>query len=326
MAGGGSAGGATAGGAAAGGGAAGGATAGGTAGGAVAPLCDAGTSRIVFAEGLAVSPVGASPMLAVDRDGTVWVAENDTTAGGPRVTQLFADGGRIERLDAGSLGAVTGLAFDQAGNLYVGDGVANGLSGSAGQNRVMRRTPAGAVSVFALVPNPTGIAVDSQSRVYVASWNDKAVYRFLPDGGPLGQFGPTMMERPAGIAFDPADHLYVGGMGALPTDNSGGQKIYEISPAGQLRVHGDPGIADAYVPSVAPNGRVWASYYNGLKLVRFEADAGFEVFPGGWTGDDAANGIAFNPAGDLFVLVNGGRTTATPAVVQIKGVAPPVCR
>ena len=51
--------------------------------------------------------------------------------------------------------------------------------------------------------------------------------------------------------------------------------------------------------------------------MRVATNGGYTVYPGGWTGDDADNGIAFDSKGSLYFVTTGGRTTASPAVVKL---------
>ena len=65
-----------------------------------------------------------------------------------------------------------GLAFDQAGNLFVADGGA-----------IDKFTPAGVRTTFASGLNyPTGLAFDSAGNLFVADARGGAVYKFTPAG------------------------------------------------------------------------------------------------------------------------------------------------
>jgi streptogramin lyase len=284
-----------------------------------APGCDASAPvRTVLKEPLALFG-GAGAQIAVAPEGHVYVAENLREAGGPRVTRVDPDGTSAVVIGPTELSGVTGVALASDGTLFVADGAGNGNAGAARGDRVLRVSPGESVAMFASVSNPTGIAIDSNGNVAVASWTDSRVYRFASDGTPLGALGPVIPNWPYGIVFDALDRLYVTGFGKTPTwpANAYGTSVYRIDAAGQMDVFSMPGIEDPYALAVAPDGRLWASYYNGNKLLRFESDGSATTFPGGWTADDATNGIGFDSSGDLFLVVNGGRTTASAALLKV---------
>ena len=70
-------------------------------------------------------------------------------------------------------------------------------------------------------------------------------------------------------------------------------------------------LIDPHSLALDASGNLYATYYNGLKILRIAPGAAsYAVFPGGGTGDDADNGIAVDAAGGLYTVVNGGRTTS----------------
>lgn len=303
------------------GGTGGGSDDGGTGGGAAG--CDAGVGRTVLAEPIALYGANQA-MIALDPLGNVWMAENYALQGGPRVTQVLPDGGRVIRIPNTQLQNVTGLAFDLQGNLLVSDGAGNGFAGNPGANRVLKLAPDGGLSVFANLSNPVGIAVAANGEIYVASWSGKDIHRFSASGTDLGTFGSPFTDHPAGIAFDAQGNLFVG-IFALNGTISGGSNIYRLDPQGQRTLFANPGLVEPAGMAFDPNGRLWVGYYDALKLIRFDPDGGSTIIPGGWTGDDAVNGVAVSPQGDVFLTVNGGRTTTGAALLRVRGAARPGC-
>src|SRR6266700_920900 len=94
-----------------------------------------------------------------------------------------AGNGTIEKFDTltgADLGAFAtgldtpqGLAFDQAGNLYVASG-----------NSIMRFTPGGIGTVFAGADlyAPIGLAFDTGGSLYVSNLGSNTIVKFTPDG------------------------------------------------------------------------------------------------------------------------------------------------
>lgn len=87
-----------------------------------------------------------------------------------------------------------GLAFDSAGNLYVGD-----------TSEIFKYTPGGAGSVFANngLSDPAGFAFDRAGNLYVANTGNNTIEKFTPGGGG-NVFARTGLNAPTGLAFDSA--------------------------------------------------------------------------------------------------------------------------
>jgi sugar lactone lactonase YvrE len=194
-------------------------------------LCDvAQASHAAF-----IDPFG----VAVSKDGTVYVSDAGTTnrirkiKSNEGVTTLaggvegFADGLGSQA----SFNTPSALALDPAGNILVAD---------TGNNRIRRVTPEGLVSTVAgdgaagyvdapaaqaRFDGPVGIAVDSQSVIYVADTYNDRIRKITPDGQvntvagggrPGHQDGgqdTALFDTPAGIAVTPDGSLIVADTG-----------------------------------------------------------------------------------------------------------------
>lgn len=159
-----------------------------------------------------------TPLLRFDRDGTR--TSLAVVVGNPTSLALGPDGliyissrfdGQVYRLlpddspepFATGLGVATGLAFDPAGNLFVGD-----RSGT-----VFRVTPSRAIEEFASLPASMAayhLAFGPDEKLYVSVptlASHDAIYRIAPD-----REVETVTEwfgRPQGLAFDETGELYV---------------------------------------------------------------------------------------------------------------------
>lgn len=262
--------------------------------------------------------------LAVDPQGNLFVAQNvhPTIVGGPCVLKVTPLGAKTTVVPAGTLGDVTALAVDDQGNLFVADGNGIGNGQPAAGNALWKVDPQGHMTkLISGIHNPTGLAFDYDAHnLYVASYADSAVYRFSASGAPLGTAISGLPDAPYGITFDLDNNLYIAGFG----NPANGTKIFKVTPQGQLSVFfdGSPLTSPASL-TFDRQQNLYASYYNGLKIVRIALDGSSAVFPGGCVGDDAANGLAFADEVFLYTAVNGGRTTIDPAVVKLQGIVPP---
>ncbi|PYI92760.1 MAG: hypothetical protein DME97_08015 [Verrucomicrobia bacterium] len=149
----------------------------------------------------------------------------------------FNTTGTVNKLTfATGLTGVRGLAFDRAGNLFVGQDstivritpagftsvFASGLHGpnfltvdragnlfaSDRDGNILRITPQGFETFFATGLNkPTGLAFDLDGNLFVADYADNAIFKFTPDGA-KSTFALNM-KGPEGVAFDRSGFLYV---------------------------------------------------------------------------------------------------------------------
>lgn len=284
----------------------------------------------------------------------LYFGENPFDQGFAAVVQLDLTGsqGPVTLQPPGGFGDVTALTF-YAGKLYVADGNGYQNPNAAGQptslNVIWQYDPANTATnggwsqiTGVAVNDPTGLAFDSAQNLYVSSWTDRTVYKYPYDLAsglydiPRVAFwtAPDPTAAPYGLAFDQVGNLYVAGFGGGSA--STGTKIFKVDPGGNSSIFFDAQAADPQsvyfndggswqVPTALAfdtHGYLYASYYDSLKIVRIAPDGSFIVVPGGGTGDDAANGVAVSPQGDLFTVVNGGRTTTSPAVLKIDGFVP----
>jgi len=115
----------------------------------------------------------------------------------------------------------TGLAFDNAGNLYVASDDPAGYS-------IQKVAPDGTFSVFADsgLSFPSAIVFDEAANLYVANPRNNTIEKFTPDGvGTEFANGEDGLQQPVGLAFDTAGKLYV--------SNSLSNTIEKFSPTGE---------------------------------------------------------------------------------------------
>ncbi len=73
---------------------------------------------------------------------------------------------------------------------------------------------------------PTGLAVNSQGVLFVASYTDNSIYKVMPNGDTQLYSKSTLLGGPIGLAFDSMDNLYVA--------NYAKNNILKINKAGQI--------------------------------------------------------------------------------------------
>lgn len=73
---------------------------------------------------------------------------------------------------------------------------------------------------------PTGLAMNSQGVLFVASYTDNSIYKIMPNGQTQLYTKSGMLGGPIGLAFDSMDNLYVA--------NYAKNNILKINKAGQI--------------------------------------------------------------------------------------------
>jgi serine/threonine-protein kinase len=266
--------------------------------------------------------------LAVDRNGDVYF--DDLLAN--RVREVSADGnvttvlGDGQSRSSGNGGAATDASLNLPDAVVWDDGSVLVAEGAGGQ--VRRISPNGTITDFAgtgpctavqvrngekatdaCLQAPDGLAVDGRGDVYIADGEASMVYEVSPDGNikavagggqpksGVGDGGPATgasLLYPSGLAVNAAGDLFIA--------DTGHNRVRELS-------HGD-------IKSVAGNGG------NQPTGDHKQAKA---------AGVDAPGGLAFDAAGDLFVVEgsgavrqispNGTITTVSTAIVTTDALA-----
>lgn len=213
----------------------------------------AGTGTPGYADGPAnVAQFLRAMALALDADGTVYVADSDnhrirkiTPAGD--VTTLSGSGvaGHDDGIGtSASFSSPRGIAVGGDGNIYVADtmnhairkitptGSVSTLAGSLASGSA---DGAGAAASFRF---PGGLAVDAAGYVYVADTNNHKIRKITPAGNVTtlaGSGAPSFADgvgaaagfrSPAGIVVDPNGNVYVG--------DTSNHRIRKITPSGEV--------------------------------------------------------------------------------------------
>ena len=180
--------------------------------------------------------------IAVDRQKNVFVTDNFThvirkvTPDGVVTTlagRAWSSGGDDGKGGKARFNWPAGSVADRAGNVYVADagnhtirkiapdGTVTTLAGSAGNSG--SADGAGSKARFT---SPSGVALDSAGNVIVADCGNHLVRKVTPDGAVTtlagnagipgsadGACGTARFNRPAGVAVDTLDHIYIADTG-----------------------------------------------------------------------------------------------------------------
>ena len=318
--------------------------------GIITTVAGTGASSYSGEGGLAISArLNAPDGLAFDSYGNLYIADTYnyrvrkvTPAGSTSPiagTGLPGSAGNGGPATQASLGYVTALAFDAAGNLYIVDYISN---------NVRKVTPSGTISMVAgggtgsdgglatsaALAQPQGVAVDSTGNLVISEGGlnkirkvtaagiistlaETGVAGFSGDGGP----GATAkLNNPSGLAGDAAGDLYV-----ADTNNS---RIRRLTLAGIITTVAGTGFAGfsggggsaisaslktPFVVAVDPSGNLFIEDRSNYRLRKVTPAGIISTVAGSgsssYTGDGCmalnagfgdSYGIALDQAGDIF--------------------------
>jgi hypothetical protein len=220
-------------------------------------------------------------------DGTSPTIEKFTSNG---VGSAFASSG---------LDRPAGLAFDGAGDLYVGNN----------DSTIEEFTLGGGGSVFSNGSNgsniPTGLAFDGSGNLYSANWGNGTIEKYTSSG--IGSvFASTGLSEPNGIAFDIAGNLY-----AANTLNNTIEK-FTSAGVGSVFATSASGLDQPIGLAINSAGDLFVANYIGNNIEEFTPGGVESVFATGLNGPE---GIAFDSAGNLYVanIDSGNIEEITPS-------------
>ena len=252
-----------------------------TSGGTLSVVAGTGTYGAPTTGPATSSKLESPQGVAVDSAGNLYVSSTDSH----RVVKIDTGGNLSFFAGTGLPGSPTpgtatssklnsprDLAVDSVGNVYISD---------SDNNRIVKVTPGGTLSIFAgtgsfgaptagpatssALGYPSGIAVDSADNVYLADAYNSMIEKVTP-GGTLsifagtGTFGaPTEgpardsdLGSPSGVAVDSAGNVYI--------SDSGNNLIEKIDTDGNLSIiagtgsFGDPTAGPARLTNVSAGG------------------------------------------------------------------------
>lgn len=230
--------------------------------------------------------------------GDLYVAE---PTGGGHIYKFAMDGTRITV--ASGIYQTVALAFDRAGNLFVGN---SGAGTSPQPSTIIKITPDGVQSTFATFPSSEllSMAFDGAGNLFVSGGG--AVAKIAPDAS------QSLFARVSGawpLAFDRSGALYVG------SNPIGPSSIIKVLPDGsQATVAKQPqGPSESIVAlAFAPNGDLY--FILGGAIWKLTVDGAMTQFA---TGSFKANSLAFDTAGHLFAGMNA-YGSSSPAIIKFQ--------
>lgn len=168
---------------------------------------------------------------------------------GALYVSAYADG-RIEKIDRTGISVFsfgyshpTGLAFDSSGYLYVAE---------QDTGNVYRVSPDGKrKDTFGIgLVAPMAVAVDHDGNVYVSDYSLNIVARFPPTGG-TGEVYVSELNHPVGLCFDLDGNLLVA--------NQGTSQIFKIASDGSKQATASPSSAPAPTGLAVDSSYVYVS-------------------------------------------------------------------
>jgi sugar lactone lactonase YvrE len=163
-----------------------------------------------------------------------------------------------------TLNSPYGVAVDASGNVYIAD---------SGNDRVEKVTPSGQLSIIAGngaggaptagaatssdLGSPAAVAVDAAGNVYIADSGNSVVEKVTPAGQlsiiagdgsgggtpTAGSATATTIGAPYGVAVDSVGNVYI--------SDVSNERVYKVTPSGQLSFYAGNGTSGAPTPGTA---------------------------------------------------------------------------
>jgi serine/threonine-protein kinase len=151
-----------------------------------------------------LSGVSNPVQIAIDRDGTVYVANSQTDATGAGSITIYPRGHKApaRTLTAG-LNTSMGVAVDSSGTVYV----SNKLLASIEIFPKGKSAPS--ATITANLKGPDGLAVDRAGDLFIADSSANDVLELAHGTKTPKSFGLIGLSRPTGVAVDTHGNLYV---------------------------------------------------------------------------------------------------------------------
>jgi hypothetical protein len=222
--------------------------------------------------------VTASADLAVDHSGNLFVS-----AANSNMILKFAPGGTKTTFASGVEGA---LAFDAAGNLFVGVSDATGT--------IFKLAPDGTKNTFAAgVGNPVSLTFDPAGNLYAYDLETGSIFKFAPDGSKS-----TFKEgkKPPGQMFANSTAIVCDRAGNLFAADSESDTIFKFAPDGTRTTFATKIKASNLAVDNA-NNLVAANFWS-KDIYKFSPDGKKSTLRAAL---NAPEGLAVDPAGNLFV-------------------------
>jgi sugar lactone lactonase YvrE len=269
--------------------------------------------------------------LALDSSGNLWVANDfGSTIVEFTPSQLATTASptpNVTLLSTASLSGPFGMAFDSSGDLWVANFNSDALLEFT-PSQLATAFPTPNVTLDANSNNsldePTGLAFDSLGDLWVANQGSNTVVEFTPaeldtSGSPtpnvtLSANPADSLDHPDALAFDSSGQLWVA--------NSNSNTVVEFNLAA-LAISGSPTPNVTLSPNAGnsldtpsglafdSSGNLWVANFDGNTVVEFTpatlATSGsptpnVTLSPNAGNSLDAPSGLAFDPAGDLWVV------------------------
>ncbi len=282
-----------------------------------APHLNRPEAMTMDAAGLAVFwNQGTHQILRVTADGRLEVVagtgeRGDTGDGGPAVDATFGD--------------FVGLTTAPDGTIFVAD-TTNDAVRAIGTDGVIT-TVVGGTTATGTVPQPTGVAIGPDGRLWIASPGDSdgGGILFVDTGGTLHTFlgsgtnrlvidGQPMLFSPTGVAVDTEGDIWA--------YNSAPKMLVKFAPDGTMLDHWERYVTSSGVVA-APGGGVVLADYGAFAVERITNHDVVTVIPPNPTPalrGFRPSGVAVRSDGTIFAStdgVNGG--TDHPALVFVDG-------
>jgi len=168
--------------------------------------------------------------LAVDKSGTVYVADN---CGGSDVEEYSKGSTTLKTRITDGISNPLGLAIDKQGTLYVSNYPASITEYAKGTTTPSKTITGGGMT------DPFGLALDKSGNLYIADFGASAVFELPAGGSSVTNLNLSGLGEPLGVAFDQkTGYLWeTGGSGNVIN-------VYDLStstsPIETISGHGDP--------------------------------------------------------------------------------------